>query len=80
MRVCWKRVSAFRLVQELASDERLEVAHGCVLALEAESVLNGAGGRKAFVDFVEEGDVVENLLLFGGGWTGFTNVLYLFAF
>lgn len=58
------------MVQELASDERLEVAHGCVLALEAESLLHGAGGGEAFVDFVEEDDVVEDLLLLGGGWTG----------
>lgn len=62
----WKRVPAFRVVQELAFDERLEVAHGCVLALEAESLLDGAGGGEVDVAF----DEVEDLLLAGGGWTG----------
>jgi len=58
------------VVQQLASDERLQVAHGGVLTLEAEGLLEGAGGGESFVDFVEEGDVVEDLSLAEGWGTG----------
>jgi hypothetical protein len=58
------------VVQQLASDERVQVTDGGVLAFESELVLDFAGGGETFVDFMEESDVVEDFSLAEGRGTG----------
>jgi len=58
------------VVQQLASDERVQVTDDGVLAFESEGLLKGAGGWEAVVKFKVEFDGVEYVELAEGRGTG----------